>query len=98
MYVEISFVGNVIILDEENLKHISLGTNNSCLRRNILARYNKKCLISSKLFYQASVTRVMLALLAFLFEEMFARASNSKGGFDDDGGNTNNARKAWHVK
>ena len=40
----------------------------------------------------------MLALLAFLFEEMFARASNSKGGFDDDGGNTNNARKAWHVK
>ena len=51
----------------------------------------QKCLISTKLFYRALVTRVMLARLLF-----YAIASNSKRGFDD-GGNTNSAHKAWHV-
>ena len=71
MYVEISFLGYVIILNEKKIKHISSGTNNSCSRRNVLARYGKKFLISFKLFYRASVTRVMLTLLSFLFENIF---------------------------
>ena len=75
--------------------YTSLRTNKACSRRNVPERYDKKYLISTKLFYRASMPRVTTDTVIKARKRFFSLRFWKRG--FDDGGNTNSARKAWHV-
>ena len=70
---------------------ISLRTNNRCSRRNVQARYAQKCVqvISTKLFYRASVPRVTTDYTVKARSNFFAPIWKKKG--NRRCGNTNSA-------